>query len=153
MHSLKTSYISAIGLFAGIIYLSLGANGAQISYDLIRGQKIKSIANLPTENLKKHTNILHEAECLRLCKDELCTGLAYSQSTKECYVNQYGRILLEPDPGSTAWIKSMLIWTFWNKCSAIFRIILNEYSEIIGSRNIIPANECLILEIDNYLLY
>ena len=78
-----------------------------MAYDLIRGHKIKPIANMPTEALKKHTNILHEAECLRLCKDELCTGVAYSKATKECYVNQYGRILVEPDPGTDVWIKSM----------------------------------------------
>ena len=96
-----------LSLFAGLIYISLAVTGEQIAYSIIPGHKIKPIPNMPTEALKLHKNIVHDMACVALCEDELCTGVAYSKATKECYVNQYGRILLEPEPGSVAVVKSM----------------------------------------------
>ena len=86
--------------------LSFSSDAIQAKYQIFEGYKFKMIANTPATLLVSYSAV-HEAACLALCKSELCTAVAFNKESKTCTVNKYGRIILELDSGSSAWIKRM----------------------------------------------
>ncbi len=81
--------------------------GPQVQYQIYMGFKIKEIANITRSALTKYFNINIEGQCLNLCMDEMCKALAFHKLSRICVIAKYGRIILEQDSGTCAWIKSM----------------------------------------------
>ena len=98
---------SSLGIIVHLLAILVSSSRAiQVRYQIYQGYKFKVIANTPATLLVSYS-VLHEAACLALCKSELCTAVAFNKDSKTCTVNKYGRIILELDSGSSAWIKRM----------------------------------------------
>ena len=87
-----------------ITYIDL-AYPSQTKFQIFRGFKISTILNAATTLLVSHHNIWIEPQCLDLCKEEICTAVVINMDAKQCDVNKYGRVILEPDASSTTWVK------------------------------------------------
>ena len=81
--------------------------GQQLQYQIYMGFKIKEIANITSSALAKYSNINIEVQCVNLCREEMCKALAFHKLNKMCVIAKYGRIILEQDSETCAWIKSM----------------------------------------------
>ncbi len=92
-------------LFYVTAFLITIIRSSDIRFQSYSGYTIKEIANITSSALKKYSNIDLDAQCLMLCREDICAAVAFHKLNKLCVIGKYGRIILISDPGGYTWIK------------------------------------------------
>ncbi len=80
---------------------------ASISFKRYPGFRVRSLANYTKKGEKSISNVARDLECMLLCREEDCTEIMHYNSDRRCELFLFGRLTLESEPGSAAWLKSI----------------------------------------------
>ena len=104
-----------MGKVLHLIMVILSMNSTLLSqrrqqFNIFHGFKLGKVENAKVALTKSTQNVATEVQCLNPCVDSAdCSAVAYNMGTHDCVENYYGRVILEVDPASDVWVKSMLL--------------------------------------------